>query len=128
MGQIGSKVIEYRGLRSNLLFFLFPPRSLGQSSPNLVGRSKVKFMCFFFCLFPYFSQVLHFLKGQRSNLLFFVCSPTSPRSLDRSSPNLVQRLSVCLFPYSSQVLGPIFTKLGGKVEGGPGYELKGFIF
>ena len=30
-------------------------------------------------------------------------------------------LFVCLFPYSSQVLGPIFTKLGGKVEGGPGY-------
>ena len=25
----------------------------------------------------------------------------------------------CLFPYFSQVLGPIFTKLGGKVEGGP---------
>ena len=61
------------------------------------SRSKVKFMGFF-CLFPYFSQVLHFLKGQghrgqRSNLCFFsVCSPTSPRSLDRSSPNLVGRL------------------------------------
>ena len=27
----------------------------------------------------------------------------------------------CLFPSFSQVLGPIFTKLGGKVEGGPGY-------
>ena len=26
----------------------------------------------------------------------------------------------CLFPNFSQVLGPIFTKLGGKVEGGPG--------
>ena len=34
----------------------------------------------------------------------------------------------CLFPYFSQVLGPIFTKLGGKVEGGPGYMLEGFIF
>ena len=34
----------------------------------------------------------------------------------------------CLFPYFSQVLGPIFTKLGGKVEGGPGYELKGSFF
>ena len=39
-----------------------------------------------------------FLKGQghggrRSNLSFFsVCSPTSPRSLGRSSPNLVGRL------------------------------------
>ena len=34
----------------------------------------------------------------------------------------------CLFPYFSQVLGPIFTKLGGKVEGGPGYKLEVFIF
>ena len=34
------------------------------------SRSKVKFMCFFFS----------------------VCSPTSPRSLGRSSPNLVGRL------------------------------------
>ena len=69
MGPIGSKVIEYRGQRSNLcVFFLFPPRSLGRSSPNLEGRwkaapdislrgsfyerprssrSKVKFMFFF---------------------------------------------------------------------------------
>ena len=31
----------------------------------------------------------------------------------------------CLFPYFSQVLGPIFTKLGGKVEGGPGYNSRG---
>ena len=41
----------------------------------------------------------------------------------------------CLFPYFSQVLGPIFTKLGGKVEGGqrsrssrskaPGFIFKG---
>ena len=59
-------------------------------------------MCFF-CLFPYFSQVLHFLKGQghrgqRSNLC---------------------RFFFCLFPYFSQVLGPIFTKVGGKVDGGP---------
>ena len=36
-------------------------------------------------------------RGQRSNLCLFFC----------------------LFPYFSQVLGPIFTKLGGKVEGGP---------
>ena len=26
----------------------------------------------------------------------------------------------CLFPYFSQVIGPIFNKLGGKVDGGPG--------
>ena len=31
--------------------------------------------------------------------------------------------SVC----SSQVLGPIFTNFGEKVEGGPGYQLVGFI-
>ena len=74
MGPIGSKVIEYRGQRSNLCcFFLFPPRSLGRSSPNLEGRwravpdislrgsffdrsrssrSKVKFMLFFFLFVP----------------------------------------------------------------------------
>ena len=80
----------------------------------------------------------------------FVCSPTPPRSLGRYSPNLEGRWRAapdislrgsffersrssrskvkfmcvfffCLFPYFSQVLGPIFTKLGGKVEGGPGY-------
>ena len=33
-----------------------------------------------------------------------------------------------LFPYCSQVLGPITTKLGGKVEGGPGCKLDVFIF
>ena len=78
----------------------------------------------------------------------FVCSSTPPRSLGRSSPNLegrwraapdislrdsffersrssrskVKFMFFCLFvPYFSQVLGPIFTKLGGKVEGGPRY-------
>ena len=71
---------------------------------------------------------------------FSVCSPTSPRSLGRSSQNLVgrlraapdirsrgsffkgqdhrgQRSNFCI----SAVLGPICMKLGGKVEGGPGY-------
>ena len=33
-----------------------------------------------------------------------------------------------MFPYFSQVLWPIFTKLGGKVEGDPGYMLEGFNF
>ena len=114
-----------------LFFFLFvPPRSLGRSSPNLEGRwraapdislrgsfferswssrSKVKFMCFFFSVY----------------------SPTSPRSLGRSSPNLVgrwraapdissrgsffkgqghrgQRSNFCI----SAVLRPIWMKLG----------------
>ena len=78
---------------------------------------------------------------------FSVCSPTSPRSLGRSSPNLVGRLRAAPDISSrgsffkgqgnrgqrshfciSQVLGPIFTKLGRKVEGGPGYQLEGFIF
>ena len=40
-----------------------------------------------------------------------------------------QRSNLCCFSVcSSQVLGPIFTKLGGKVDGGPGYKLEGFIF
>ena len=39
MGPIGSKVIEVKGQIYG--FFLFvPPRSLGQSSPNLVGRLR----------------------------------------------------------------------------------------
>ena len=51
MGPIGSKVIEVKGQISNLC-------------------------CFFFCWSCFFS----------------VCSPTSPRSLGQSSPNLVGRL------------------------------------
>ena len=54
MGPIGSKVIEYRGQRSNL--------------------------CFFFLFFE-----------QRLSVCLFVCSPTPPRSLGRSSPNLEGR-------------------------------------
>ena len=100
-------------------FFLFPPRSLGRSSPNLEGRwraaseislrgsffersrssrSKVKFIVFFLfvpLLLPgpsFFERS----KSSRSKVKFMgffsVCSPTSPRSLDRSSPNLVRRL------------------------------------
>ena len=78
-------------------FFPFvSPRSLGRSSPKLKGRWRVG---------PDISLRGSFLKGQghrgqRSNLCFFFS---------------------CLFPYFSQVLWPIFTKLGGKVEGGPGY-------
>ena len=38
MGPIGSKIIEFKG-QIYVCFFLFvPPRSLGRSSPNLVGR------------------------------------------------------------------------------------------
>ena len=120
MGPIGSKVIEVKG--QIYVFFLLVMffsvcsptsprslRSLGRSSPNLEGRwraapdislrgsffersrssrSKVKFFCwscFFFCLFPYFSQVL-------------------------------------------KALGPNFTKLGGKVEGGPDISSRGSFF
>ena len=107
MGPIGSKVIEIKG-QIYVVFFLFvPPRSLSRSSPNLEGRWRAA---------PDIS-----LKGS-----FF----ERPRSL-RSKVKLGQRSSrskfkfmcffFCLFPYFSQVLGSIFTKLGGKVEGGPGY-------
>ena len=38
---MGQWVKGHRGQRSNLFFFLFvPPRSLGRSSPNLVGRLR----------------------------------------------------------------------------------------
>ena len=41
MGPIGSKVIEVKGQIYVVFFFLFvPPRSLGRSSPNLVGRLR----------------------------------------------------------------------------------------
>ena len=39
---------------------------------------------------------------------------------ERSRSNVKFMSFFCLFPYS-QVLRPIFTKLGGKVEGGPGF-------
>ena len=79
-----------------LLFFLFvSPRSLGRSSPNLEGRWRAA---------PDIS-----LRGS-----FFERS--------RSSRSKVKFMFFsCLFPYFSQVLGPIFTRLGGKLEGGPGY-------
>ena len=63
MGPIGSKVIEVKGQIYG--FFLFvPPRSLGQSSPNLEGRWRAA---------PDISLRGSFLKGQghrgqRSNL------------------------------------------------------------
>ena len=119
-----------------------PPRSLGRSSPNLEGRwraapdislrgsffersrssrSKVKFMFFFFFFF-----------------FLFLCSPTSPRSLGRYSPNLVvrlraapdissrgsffkgqghrgQRSNFCILA----VLGPICMKLGECIQVDP---------
>ena len=104
-------------------FFLFPPRSLGRSSPNLEERWRAA---------PDIS--LRGLKGQghrgqKSNLcVFFLFVPLllpGPSFFERSrsSRSKVKFMCVffCLFPYFSQVLGPIFTKLGGKVEGGPGY-------
>ena len=54
MGPIGSKVIEVKG--QICFFFLFvPPRFLGQSSPNLVGRLREA---------PEFSSRGSFFKGQ----------------------------------------------------------------
>ena len=35
--------------------------------------------------------------------------------------NRGKRSNLYVVFFSTQVLGPIFTKLGGKVEGGPGY-------
>ena len=62
------------------------PRSLGRSSPNLVGRWRVA---------PDISSRVSFFKGQRSSrskvkFIFFLFVP--PRSLGRSSQNLVGRL------------------------------------
>ena len=101
--------------------------SLGRISPNLEGWWKVKV-----------------IEVKVKFMFLSVCSPTS-QVLGQSSSNLVgrlraapdissrgsffkvhrgQRSNFCI----SQVLGPIFTKLGGMVEGGPGYKLEGFIF
>ena len=56
MGPIGSKVIEYRGQSYVVMFFfLFPPRSLGRSSPNLEGRLRAA---------PDISSRGSFFKGQ----------------------------------------------------------------
>ena len=115
------------------------PRSLGRSSPNLVGRlraapdisSRGSFIkgqgrrgqrsnfCISQVLRPNFTKLGGMVEGGYGYWLegsFFERSRSS-----RSKVKFEQRLSVCLFLYSSQVLGPIFTKLGGKVEGGPGY-------
>ena len=90
MGPIGSKFIEIKG-QIYVFFFLFvPPRSLGRPSPNLEGRWRAA---------PDISLRGSFFERSRSSrskvkfmLFFSVCSPTSPRSLGRSSPNLVGRL------------------------------------
>ena len=67
-----------------------PPRSLGRSSPNLEGRWRAA---------PDISLRSSFFERSRSSRskvkfmgFFSVCSPTSPKSLGRSSPNLVGRL------------------------------------
>ena len=121
------------------------PRSFGRSSPNLVGRLRAA---------PDISSWGSFLKVKVIEVKGQIS--VSPGSLGRSSPNLEGRWRAapdislrgsffersrssrskdkfmlfffCLFPYFSQVLGPIFTKLGGKVEGGTEYQLEGFIF
>ena len=107
MGFIFLKGQGHRGQRSNLcvcvcvcvcvcfFFFFFlsvcsptSPRSLGRSSPNLVGRLRAA---------PDISLRGSFFERSRSSrskvkfMFFSVCSPTTPRSLGRSSPNLVGR-------------------------------------
>ena len=114
MGPIGSKVIDVKGqiyVFFLLVMFFFsvcsptPPRSLSRSSPN----------------FRLLARGIHFIKGQghrgqRSNKVKVI----------KAKGQIY--VFFCLFPYFSQVFGPIFTKLGGKVEGGPRYYLERFIF
>ena len=113
-----------------------PPRSLGRSSPNLEGRWRAA---------PDISLRGSFFERSRSSrskvkfmFFFSVCSPTSPRSLGRSSPNLVgrlraapdissrgsffkgqdhrgQRSNFCI----SAALGPICMKLGECIQVDP---------
>ena len=107
-----------------------PPRSLGRSSPNLEGRWRAA---------PDISLRGSLLKGQghrgqRSILCVFyflfvpLLLPGPWVDLHQTWVQLGQRSSrakvifsvghvffFCLFPYFSQVLGPILTKLGGKV-------------
>ena len=102
MGPIGSKVIEVKG-QIYVVFFLFvPPRSLGRSSQNSDGRLRAA---------PDISLRGSFFERSRSSrskvkfMFFSVCSPTSVF--------FFLFFFFCSFPYFSQVLGPIFTKLGG---------------
>ena len=113
-----------------------PPRSLGRSSPNLEGRwraapdislrgsffersassrSKVKFMCVFFCLFPYFSQVL----GRSSPNLVgrWRAAPdiSSRGSFFKGQGHRGQRSNFCI----SAVLRPIWMKLGECIQVDP---------
>ena len=55
MGPIGSKVIEVKGEIYVVVFLFVPPRSLGRSSPNLVGRWRAA---------PDISSRGSFFKGQ----------------------------------------------------------------
>ena len=93
MGPIGTKVIEVKG--QIYVFFLFvTPRSLGRSSLNLEEGRRAA---------PDISLRDSFFERTWSS---------------RSKVNLMGGGCFCLFPYFSQVLRPIFAKLGGKVEGG----------
>ena len=74
------------------------PRSLGQSSPNLEGRWRAA-LDIRWRAAPDISLRGSFFERSRSSRskvkfmgFFAVCSPTSPRSFGRSSPNLVGRL------------------------------------
>ena len=77
------------------------------------SRSKVKFMGFFCLKLGECIQVDPLIKTYGSNWV-------KGHRVSRSKVKFMGFFSVCS-PYFSQVLGPIFTKLGGKVEGGPGY-------
>ena len=107
-----------------------PPRFLGRSSPNLEGRWRAA---------PDISLRGSFFERSRSSrskvkfmIFFSVCSPTSPRSLGRSSPKGApdislrgsfvkgqghqgQRSNFCI----SAVLGPICMTLGECIQVDP---------
>ena len=82
MGPIGSKVIEVKG---QICFFFCCPRSLGRSSPNLVGRLRATLDI---------SSRGSFFKGQGHR---------------------GQRSNFCI----SAVLGPICMKLGECIQVDP---------
>ena len=107
------------------------PRSLGRSSPNLVGRLRAA---------PDISLRGSFSKGQghrgqRSNFCISAvlgpicmklgeCIQVDPllRFMGPIGSKVIEVKFMFFFPVCfSQVLGLIFTKLGGKVEGGPRY-------
>ena len=119
MGPVGSKVIEYRGQRSNLCISAVLGPICMKLGECLQVDPRLRFMG------PVGSKVIEY-RGQRSNLCFFLFVP-----LLLPGPWADLKFYVfffCLFPYFSQVLGPIFTKLSGKVERALDVSSRGSFF